>query len=66
MKLKKSYKILMAFCSVLLCAVIFTDINLVKLISTVGGGFLDNSLKSIAYIGGGYMEDAIHIVPFIG
>lgn len=51
MKLKKSYKILIGLCAVLLYAVVNTDTSLVN---------------SIAAIGGGYLQDAIHIIPFIG
>jgi|GEM_PF-6630291 len=51
MKLKKSYKILIGLCAVLLYVVVNVDTILVN---------------SIAAIGGGYLQDAIYIVPFMG
>lgn len=41
MKLKKSYKVLISICAVLLFAVAATDASLVNSIATIGGGLIE-------------------------
>lgn len=65
MKLKKSYKALIAVCAVLLCAVVVTDASLVNSIATIAGGIMQKFVYSVATIGGGVIEKVYSVVPFI-
>lgn len=64
MKMKKFYKILMLLGVVLLCGTVVTDANVVKIIATVGGGFLKN-VKFLATVGGGFLDKAMHVIPYL-
>lgn len=65
MKLKKSYKALIAVCAVVLVAVAATDASLVNSIATVGGGIMQKFVYTIATVGGGIMEKVIYTIPVI-
>lgn len=50
MKLKKSYKTLIAICAVALFAVVTTDTSLVNSIATVGGGAMSKIVYALPTI----------------
>lgn len=50
MKLKKSYKVMLTICTVLLFAVAATDASLVNSIATIGGGAMSKAIYTIPFI----------------